>query len=343
MAQLAVNTFLPTDALIARVPRPEEKIASPALQAEWRAWQRAFQDQTAAIQEFFRSQMDGVADALLDEKNRFSFSFPSYVLYRGDPENKLVAMDIPTGYRAQSVVDAPVGWGRKDIRGNFRRRISQLDHSTYPGVAYAAGLLRYSFADQLINRLSQGAVSTLNPSAEFPEWVVIQENRLMVPSVERAEARIAAMRRYLSALALAISLAPYFYTSDAYQSRRIGMLVQLADQGRSLAMYQADQLIHKIRQWSAEHRLDRGLRLSVPYFDDQSLGMRLYSFEVIPVGRTPFIPAFLVLALERELARLKENQSLIEDTRIHLLSLLATLREAFLPAGTDSESGKEKL
>jgi hypothetical protein len=49
----------------------------------------------------------------------------------------------------------------------------------------------------------------------------------MVDSIEEAEARFADMRRYMTTLHLAISLAPYIFADEVYQSKRYGMLGQL--------------------------------------------------------------------------------------------------------------------
>jgi hypothetical protein len=59
------------------------------------------------------------------------------------------------------------------------------------------------------------------------------------------------------------------------------------------------------------------------------LEMRLLDFEVIPAGRTLFVPAFVVLAARREQARVAQDMRLNESTRMHLLSELKTLERAF--------------
>lgn len=340
MAQLATRAFIPSDGLIDSNPRMDAQPTGDVLRLEWLAWRRAFEDQPTTTQELFRTQAAGIADALLAARKTIAFSLPAKVLFRADPASPLSALDVPAGFQLQTINEGPLGWRPQDLRAVFRRRLSQLDRSTYPGVAYASGLLRFAFADQLIERLASGGLSSHAAVADNSEWIAFRDGRLVLSSESEAEERIIAMQRYLSALALAISLAPYFYTSEAYQSRRMGMLALLVDQGRSLAEYQVGRLIQKLRRWSAEHRLDRGLSLSVPYFDDQTLAMKLYSFEVIPAGRTPFVPAFLVLALERELISLQESQAYLEDTRIHLLSLLTALRREFLPLPADPKMEK---
>jgi len=55
-----------------------------------------------------------------------------------------------------------------------------------------------------------------------PQWVALDEGRLLVNSLEEAEALFASMRRYMTTLHLAVSLAPYIFADEAYQSNRCG-------------------------------------------------------------------------------------------------------------------------
>ncbi len=63
---------------------------------------------------------------------------------------------------------------------------------------------------------------------------------------------------------------------------------------------------------ASRHQLDRGLRLSLPYFDDRRLSLRYWSFTVIPKGRILFVPAFVVLAVEREIERVQAQREFTE-------------------------------
>jgi hypothetical protein len=163
----------------------------------------------------------------------------------------------------------------------------------------------------------------------MPQWVALDDERLLTPSIEEAQARVASMQDYVSTLHLAVSLAPYFFAEDEYQRKRSGMLAQLVNQGRALARYQTHDIIGRLGRKAAAHELDRGFSLSVPYFDDQSLETKMYDFEVIPAGRTMFVPAFVVLAARREQDKLQQDARLSESTRMHLLSELKALERAF--------------
>ncbi|MBI5565128.1 MAG: hypothetical protein HY870_09540 [Chloroflexi bacterium] len=75
--------------------------------------------------------------------------------------------------------------------------------------------------------------------------------------------------------------------------------------------------------------MNRGLSLSLPYFDDQTLKMELNNFEVIPAGRIMFVPAFVVRAAREEQAKVSEDTRLSASTRKYLLAELKMLEDAF--------------
>jgi hypothetical protein len=164
----------------------------------------------------------------------------------------------------------------------------------------------------------------------LPQWVAFDDKgRLVVGSVNEAEADIASMQRYLSVLHAAVGLAPYMVADDEYQRKRYGILGQLINQGRALALYEVEEIIRTIQRRAASHDLNRGLSLSLPYFNDQTLTMEDYSFEVIPAGRIMFVPAFVVRAAREQEAKIAQDTRLSQSTRKHLLSELRTLEQAF--------------
>jgi hypothetical protein len=89
-------------------------------------------------------------------------------------------------------------------------------------------------------------------------------------------------------------------------------------------------IIQTIKHRVASHDLDRGLSLSLPYFNDQTLAMELYRFDVIPVGRVMFVPAFVVLAVRQQGAKVAQDTRLNKSTRRQLLMELSTLEGTFL-------------
>ena len=167
----------------------------------------------------------------------------------------------------------------------------------------------------------------------LPHWVAFDEQgRLLVSSVNDAEAHVASMQRFLKILHAAVALAPYLVADADYQAKRYGMLGQLVNQGRALAHYQTREAIHLIQQRAAAQDLNRGLGLSLPYFDDQALQMKLHDFQVIPAGRIMFVPGFVVRAAEEEQAKVAQDTRLNPSTRRHLLAELRELQDAFATA-----------
>jgi hypothetical protein len=164
----------------------------------------------------------------------------------------------------------------------------------------------------------------------LPQWVAFDDDgRLLVNSVNEAEAHIASMQQFLTVLFAARSLAPYVIADEEYQKKRYGMLGQLINQGRILALYQTNEIIRAIQARAAAQSLNRGLSLSLPYFDDQSLKVKTHDFVVIPAGRIMFVPAFVVRAAIEEQAKVAQDTRFSHSTRKHLLAELQLLGEAF--------------
>jgi hypothetical protein len=150
-----------------------------------------------------------------------------------------------------------------------------------------------------------------------------------VGGVKEAEAHIASMQRYIDILHAASSIAPYFIADDEYQKKRYGMLGQLINQGRALARYKTQEIIQTIKERAASGSLNRGLSLSLPYYDDQELKMGITTFDVIPAGRIMFVPAFVVRAAREEEAKRVQDTRFNPSTRKHLIAELKMLEDAF--------------
>ena len=164
----------------------------------------------------------------------------------------------------------------------------------------------------------------------LPQWVAFDDDdRLLVGSTGEAEAMVASMQRFLGVLHAAVALAPYMVVDAEYQRKRYSILGQLVNQGRALARYQTGEVIRIVRQRAMAQDLNRGLSLSLPFFDDQILKMKMHGFEVIPAGRIMFVPSFVVRAARLEQAKVAQDTRLSPSTRQHLLAELKTLERAF--------------
>jgi hypothetical protein len=164
----------------------------------------------------------------------------------------------------------------------------------------------------------------------LPQWVAFDdEGNLLVNSTNEAESDIASMQRFLSVLHAAVALAPYIVVDEDYQQKRYGMLGQLVNQGRALARYETQEISNTIKHRAASGDLNRGLSLSLPYFDDQALEMKTHDFEIIPAGRIMFVPAFVVRAARREEAMVAQDTRLSASTRKHIMAELKKLEDSF--------------
>lgn len=111
--------------------------------------------------------------------------------------------------------------------------------------------------------------------------------------------------------------------------RRTRVELDAIVRGRALAHLAAEEMIAEIKLCAARHLLDRGLRLSLPYFDDRRMAVRHWEFTITPKGRILFVPAFVVLAAEREIVRVRTQREFTETTRSQLLTELQLLAAAF--------------
>jgi len=165
----------------------------------------------------------------------------------------------------------------------------------------------------------------------LPQWVAFDDHdQMLVNSVSEAEAHIASMQRYLFILHASVGIASYMVADSVYQQKRYGMLGQLVNQGRALARYEVRQIIKTIQRRAAAQDLNRGLSLSLPYFDDQDLAVVTHDFEVIPGGRIMFVKAFVVRAAREQQAKIAQDTRMSPSTRKHLIEELRMLERAFL-------------
>ena len=164
----------------------------------------------------------------------------------------------------------------------------------------------------------------------LPQWVAFDDRgRLLVNSIKEAEANQSSMERFLAILHMASSLATYIVADETYQQKRYGMLGQTINQGRALALFKTEQIIKTIRERAQKGTLNRGLSISLPYYDDQELRMDEILLEVIPAGRIMFKSVFVVRAVRLEYAKVSQDTRLSPSTRKHLLVELQMLEKAF--------------
>ena len=164
----------------------------------------------------------------------------------------------------------------------------------------------------------------------LPQWVAFDDRgQLLVNTIHEARAHIASMQEFLGVLRAAASLAPYILADAEYQQKRYGIMGQLVNQGRLLARYETNEIIDSIQRRVKNKNLNRGLSLSLPYFDDQDLRIAMHDFEIIPAGRIMFTEALVVRAARQEQVKVAQDTRLSPSTRRHLLEELHNLEQAF--------------
>jgi hypothetical protein len=165
----------------------------------------------------------------------------------------------------------------------------------------------------------------------LPQWVAFgEQDRLLSGSLAEAEACIASLEKTVRLLEAALAFCPSVVADETYQRKRAGLLGQLVNQGRALARVYTREIIARIRKRAEAGTLNRGLSLSLPYFDDETLILQIFPVEVIPNGRIMFVPAFVVLAMRRAEKQIRSDYELNPSTRKHLLAQLTSIEDAFV-------------
>ncbi len=343
-------------------------VSTSLLRQEYDRWHELLHVQPLATQRFLAAQAQRLGDALTQGASAVRFALPDQVLVTDSETGPSV---VPVKYRDQLIGRSGLlgHLSRADLRRAAVRRLQDLELLNNREVSCAAKLLRHATALYLIHELLPAGddvkfdfdVATDTPNEAqtetvserecevaqhfyLPQLAAIDEHdRLLVKSVPEAEAQLAAMRRYLDVLDLAQTLALYIVTDDQYRRKHFGILKQLVDQGRALARHETKAMILDIKNMAAQHELDQGVHLTMPYFDDQTLGLCSREFDVTPVGRVMFVPTFVVKAARQEQIAVLADLRLSATTRQHLLHELRLLEHAFDDGSTEEYRAWQQL
>ena len=293
-----------------------------------------FQAQPAPTQRMLELQASLISKALVERQSPLRFILPAQVLCAEDGRDQPALTEVPEYLREQRV------GGLLDLlrASDLNTHLKELEASPQLSIATSGRLVRHAVAWHMVYRMlpvprritDQRPLSAYALGCFMPQWVALDEqDNLLVTSLEEAKVCIAAMQNYLSILDMAVWLAPYFKLDAEYRRKHESMMAQLTVQGRALARHQTGEIIRRIRRRAAENSLNRGFSLSLPYFDDQALAMRLLEIEIIPRGRIMFTPAFVVIAVRAKELEVEHSPGIYPSTRQHLLEELRILVEAF--------------
>jgi hypothetical protein len=322
--QLITTSFSPVGA----------KLDDPFL-LEYQAREDLLYSQPTAVQRALELQASLIAKAVIERQSPLRFMLPEQVACQLDGRDERSLVTVPVHRREQKV------GGLLDLlkAADLKLRLKELEDSPEKAVSTCGRLMRHAIARHLVYRMmpppqrinsSQRLLSAYAMDFFMPQWVALDDqDNLLVNSVEEARACITAMQQTLSILKSAKSLAPYFIADEEYQRKLYGMLAQLINQGQALARHETADIIRRLKRRVADHSLDRGFDLDLPFFDDQGLEIRKLDIPVIPHGRIQFVSAFIVIAIRAKEMEVEHSPGLSHTTRNHLLEELKALQEAF--------------
>ena len=266
-----------------------------------------FMTQPPTIRDWFETQAGQLVEALARSPRQVYFSLPEEVL---TPSGLL---RIPATERQQQVI------GKNGaLAAALSSRLSRLERSSHAAISNSAGCLRLAIAERLL-------------AAHDPAWQLAFDDHghLLVSSIQQARSLVASMQTSLHLYGLAGVLLTALAAGEGYQERQGRLSREMLHQASSLAAHEVQEIIEVIKRQAEANQLNRGLRLSLPYFDDRALKMKAYDFEVIPRGRILFEDYYVMWAARYEEERVQQDNRLSLAARRQLLSELKTLERAF--------------
>lgn len=273
--------------------------------------------QPLSVQQTLEIQGRLIAGGIKERRSPVYFVLPEQIACEMDGDGQVQLRLVPAGLREQKIGSL---WGLLNI-SDIDRCLRALEAEADPAASTGAGLMRYLIALSLVRSVLLD---------DWCEWIIFDENNnLLVHSIDEAKEKISAMRHSMDMLEHAQTLASYIVADNDFQQTRFALHGQLVNQGRALAHHELGEIIRAIRRRAEVHSLDRGFNLSLPYFDDQGLEMKIHSFEVIPVGRVGFDPFFVVWAARYQQSEISTQRKMNPSTSKHLMDLLKTLERAF--------------
>ncbi|MBN1537309.1 MAG: hypothetical protein JW908_11300 [Anaerolineales bacterium] len=341
---------------------PISKQSSGLITKEYEYWHTLLSIQPVLQKQIVNQQGYKLADALFNGLGEVSITIPDMLLIpiNGDDQQEAKTFSLVEASQRLSIKKRRGWFIHETLLEATRKQLSHLEASSNMVKATFGGLLRFTTARSLIhdclpagkemtyanlpgedvpsvpqdgdmdkNRSSAPEIAYAN-RFYLPQWIAFGENgQLMTGMIGEAEACIVSMQQYLETLNGAVTLAPYMVVDPVYQQKYFGILGQFVNQSRAFCRYRTQEIITTIRRRSTFHNLNRGLRVTMPYFDDQDLLLRKLEFEIIPPGRVMFLPAFVVLAVQAQINLARHNTGLNSSTRKHLLSQLMFLEKTF--------------
>ncbi len=336
--------------------------SSGLLVKEYEYWQSIFAIQPETQKRFLELQAHKLADALANGMTEATITLPEALVFptSGNGRDETKSLHLPGAHQSFLIKMRNRLFSRETLLQSTQKKLADLEASTDVATATFGGLLRFIVAHMMVHdclpagkevvyyTLPGEDIPSLPQTGEsdndgvdrskatftnqfyLPQWIALGKNgQLLVGSIDEAETCIFSMQHYLESLYGAVALAPYMAVDQVYQQKYYGILGQLVNQSRSLCIYRTKDIIATIQRRSTSNCLNRGLRITLPYFDDQSLLLRKIEFDIIPPGRVMFVPAFVIMAIREQITIAQHNTMLNLSTRKHLLVQLSMIEKAF--------------
>jgi hypothetical protein len=281
------------------------------------AWaERTLRQQPEDLRLEYHQAGQAVADALTQKIYSVSIQLPFRILNGGmqSLQPKL------TRLRIGNVITRLL---HRSCHTALIHRLHMLSEHPNRVVSESARLTCYLAAQALLTALPSQA-DLRDYYATFDEHGVRAAERSAT-----ADALIGQLSRRIDWLHTAEQLYPAWTTHDLYNNAAALLTAHLIEQGRALANYYTQQIIHDVRQAWRTGRITRGLTLFIPYLDERLFQMRKYTVIVIPTGRILFRPEFVIGACRLAERDVRKDTDLSQSTRWQLLTQLDSITQAF--------------
>jgi len=294
---------------------------------EYGLLQKLFYAQPLSVRCLLEIQASLIVKAILNSTAGVDITLPNQVVWKSAASKQTKRLQIPVKLRSQSIK----GKNHRLSFDDLIRFLDKSERSSESALSVYALLLRHAIGFYLTTNIMPSTLPNERVEKEnYPQWLAFDyQNHLILDSIAEAQICIASLKQNLTIYEITSKVAPYFNREDHYRQKLNWLREQLINQGRALARYQTNQIIETIKKRASINSLNRGLNLSLPYFDDRTMEIKTYNFEVIPKGRIQFEPAYVWWVVREEQEKILMDKNLTQSTRNHLLLELKSLEEAF--------------
>ncbi|MFZ5808213.1 MAG: hypothetical protein ACOY16_02925 [Chloroflexota bacterium] len=275
--------------------------------------------QTPAVRQHFVEQGQIICQAILQGSSKVQFRFPERIRLLGDDLQTWREENIARRYRQQWAGNRLLRGRSGELVKSFIQRMSELQSSADEAIATCAEIIRYQTALALFSSLPRKVVEETSSGVDA----------LAASTLEEAECQVHELEGYVHVLTMAFAVEPAIGEEEAYSNMTSRMIQRLIEAGLSYCQRSTLQIISTIRQRVAQNSLNRGLSVSIPYFDDEVLQLRRFDLEVIPPSRILFEPIFVVNAVQEAKKMVSDDPNLSPGTRQHLFEQLEVLEKSF--------------